>query len=324
MIGAPINDRTCMGSISDVLRGRVAGGDTELQAIAAQHTTTESLANWIRTLPQRDDLGDMEDGPRVKACRPSQRLRVPATNPNCVERAALYVAVAELIDPVPLRQLATVDTPAGLHTIPVEEGVVIDLNPTAVRNCVDCGMVPVHVAPVAISPHEALDTLIALAEEGAPEVRNGLGQVQTGKVVINRLVAEGKPPTTKEEVDATALVLALAQNVAERYGERMLTVMQATARAVADLCKELLLRKQRNWSIGIGGYRLRPAKWLSSVGESVARIGVGFGLPIAEAQLLSMGVPPSLLGGVIRELRAAGIDLPEPSAASPARKEPIT
>lgn len=324
MIGAPINDRTCMGTISEVLRGRVASGDAELRAVAAQHETTESLANWIRSLPQRDDLGDMEDGPRVKACRPSQRLRVPASNPNCVERAALYVAAAELIDPSPMRQLATVDTPAGLHTIPVEEGVVIDLNPTTVRNCVDCGVVPYHVAPVAISPYGALATLIELAEEGAPNVRNGPGQVETGKAVIRRMVAEGKPPATKEEVDATALVLALAQNVAERYGERMLTVMQATARAVADLCKELLLRKQRNWSIGIGGYRLRPAKWLASAGESIARIGLGVGLPVAEAQLLSMGVPPSLLGGVIRELRAAGIDLPDTGAPPPSRKEAIT
>ncbi len=51
----------------------------------------------------------------------SQRVRIPAANPNCVERSALYLAAGEIIDPRPLRQLATIHTPIGPHTFPVEE-----------------------------------------------------------------------------------------------------------------------------------------------------------------------------------------------------------
>ena len=55
---------------------------------------------------------------------------MPAPDPNCVERAATYVAVAELIDPRPQRQLSTALTPAGfLHTFPVEDGAVVVLDP---------------------------------------------------------------------------------------------------------------------------------------------------------------------------------------------------
>ncbi|MFT3697700.1 MAG: hypothetical protein QM831_31465 [Kofleriaceae bacterium] len=79
--------------------------DIEIAEIAAKHPTTVSLAAWIRTLPQRDDDGDPEDGPKIDACAPPQRLRVPAPDPNCVERSALYLAVAEIIDP-------ETDTPA--------------------------------------------------------------------------------------------------------------------------------------------------------------------------------------------------------------------
>jgi transposase-like protein len=62
----------------------VSNRDEVLAEIARKHATTESLANWIRTLPQRDDDGDEGDGPKVKGCKPVQRLRLPAADPNCV------------------------------------------------------------------------------------------------------------------------------------------------------------------------------------------------------------------------------------------------
>lgn len=105
MIGAPFNDHRCMGSISEVARELVAQGDPVIAQIASEHATTEDLAAWIRSLPQRDDLGERGDGPKVETCSPPQRLRIPASDPNCVERAALYVAAAELIDPDPVRHL---------------------------------------------------------------------------------------------------------------------------------------------------------------------------------------------------------------------------
>lgn len=62
----------------------VESQDPMLVAIADEHASPDALAMWIRSLPQRDDTGLACDGPRVEACRPPQRLRIPADDPNCV------------------------------------------------------------------------------------------------------------------------------------------------------------------------------------------------------------------------------------------------
>lgn len=89
MIGIPFNDLRCLGSITEVVAELVTNRDEVIAEIARKHDTTERLAAWIRTLPQRDDDGEKDDGPKVDECKPPQRLRIPAEDPNCVERAAL-------------------------------------------------------------------------------------------------------------------------------------------------------------------------------------------------------------------------------------------
>src|SRR5206468_4130270 len=138
--------------------------------IAEKHPTTASLAAWIRTLPQRDDDGDDKDGPKVEACEPPQRLRIPAPDPNCVERSALYVAVAELIDPEPVRQLATLDTPIGLHTFPIENGAPVILDPRVQRNCLACGVAMTSPGPAVVDARDAIEWSAQLAEDGVGAV----------------------------------------------------------------------------------------------------------------------------------------------------------
>ena len=84
MIGLPFNDRRCLGQVTEVVAELVATGDVVLARLAEEHETIDALKDWIRSLPQRDDLGDDDDGPRVDACDPPQRLRLPAPNPNCL------------------------------------------------------------------------------------------------------------------------------------------------------------------------------------------------------------------------------------------------
>ena len=84
MIGLPFNDLRCLGSITEVVAELVTNRDEVLAEIAAKHETTESLISYIRSLPQRDDDGEGSDGPRVGECKPPQRLRLPAEDPNCV------------------------------------------------------------------------------------------------------------------------------------------------------------------------------------------------------------------------------------------------
>lgn len=84
MIGLPFNDLKCLGSITEVVAELASNRDPLIEEIAIKHQNTESLADWIRGLPQRDDEGEKNDGPKVEECKPPQRLRLPAEDPNCV------------------------------------------------------------------------------------------------------------------------------------------------------------------------------------------------------------------------------------------------
>jgi hypothetical protein len=152
VIGVPFedNDLTCLGAITELVAALVGQHDPRLVELAARYPTVQALAAWIRSLPQRNDEGLADDGPRVDACMPPQRLRILPEDPNCVERAALYLGAAELIDPYPVRRLATIDYSWGRHTFPVEEG-----------------------APVVLDPRASYDELAqAIASEEHPATRN--------------------------------------------------------------------------------------------------------------------------------------------------------
>jgi len=140
VIATPHNDTECLGAITEEVAAMVRDGDEALVGVAQEHENTDSLADWIQSLPQRDDEGLPCDGPKVAECRPAQRLRIPAPDPNCVERAALYLGAAELLDPTPVRRLATVNTPAGLHTLPTEDGEPVILDPRQSRNALRAGL----------------------------------------------------------------------------------------------------------------------------------------------------------------------------------------
>jgi len=127
MIGPPLNDGDCLGQLTALVTRQLE----QYAPVACRFRSTIELATWIRSRPQRSDFGDPADGPKI-TCDVPQRVRVPATaDPNCFERAALYLGAAELIDPVPLRQLATIGDDVGRwrHTFPVENGRPVVLDP---------------------------------------------------------------------------------------------------------------------------------------------------------------------------------------------------
>ena len=258
MIALPFNDLQCLGSITEVVAELVTNQDPVIAEIAAKHEDTESLAAWIRSLPQRDDDGDNKDGPKVEACSPPQRLRLPAEDPNCVERAALYVAVAELIDPHPMRQLATLDTPVGMHTFPVENGAPVILDPRVPRNALEGGMYLHDKTPITIDARDAIEWTAQLAEAGAVNFRNGPSRVRKARNAIMQLVEEGTPPASAEVVEAIGWLLGLAEKVARRYGPRAMQIVRTTAQAIADLADEAIARSHRNLALEIGGTRLVP------------------------------------------------------------------
>lgn len=179
MIGVPFedNDLTCLGAITEIVAKKVAENDPEIEKRAAQFASTKELEAHIRALPQRDDDGLPDDGPKVEACTPWQRLRFFPDNPNCVERTAYYVILAERIDPWPLRRMATLDFPWGRHTFPVEEGAPVVLDPRATY----------EELVQAVPPEEREPTRNArrVREVGRSRLR--------GPAIWHRLIPDGAP-----------------------------------------------------------------------------------------------------------------------------------
>lgn len=134
---APLNDQGCLGklhaSVSEYMQTEAA------KSFAAQFSSIPELCRFIRHLEQRDDLGDPRDGPRL-SCDVTQRLRLPAFDPNCFERLALFLALALLINPRLQLTSATMMMDNGLHSFPVEmrdgrpQVVVLDPITGSLRN----------------------------------------------------------------------------------------------------------------------------------------------------------------------------------------------
>ncbi len=308
MIGLPFNDYRCLGSITEVIAELVGMNDPVIAEIAAKHPTTESLAMWLRSLPQRDDDGLKGDGPKVEACDPPQRLRIPAPDPNCVERAATYIAIAELIDPEPVRQLATLDTPVGLHTFPIEDGVPVILDPRVQRNCLGCGIALAGPGPVEIDAIDAIDWTARIAETTAAEVRNGPSRVRRARNAVMRLVEDGHLPDTGE-VDTIGWMFAMAERAARRYGSRVLAMVRITARAIADLLDEVLARQQRNLALELGGLRLEAPAWVSQLASVAGRVGLDVGAAALRSKLGALGIGDDMFGLVEDELNREGLSM---------------
>lgn len=310
MIGLPFNDRRCLGQITEVIAALVENRDPLIVELAERVASIDGLLDHIRGLPQRDDLGAKGDGPKVEACDPPQRLRVPASDPNCVERAAMYIAVGELLDNKPHRQLATLDTPIGLHTFPVENGVPVILDPRLPRNCLAAG-VECQKENGPIDTLDAIEWTAQLAEAGAAPYRNGPTRVRRGRNAIVRLVQHGVAPQDEDTIDSIGWLLALAERVARKYGQRALAVVRHTATAIAEIADEALARAQRNLALEVGGMRLEPAPWVSMFARIAGRVGMDVGAVALRAKLASMGIGDDMIGVVEEELNREGLSLGE-------------
>ena len=313
MIALPFNDLRCLGSITELIAEVVKNEDPAIVEIAAKHPTTNSLATWIRTLPQRDDDGDAGDGPKVEACEPAQRLRLPAPDPNCVERSALYLAVAELIDPAPNRQLATLDTPIGLHTFPIENGAPIVLDPRVPRNCLDCGVAMTAPGPVVVDAHDAIEWSARLAEDGAgtAHIRNGASRVRRARNAVMRLVDDGELPAPSE-VDAMGFMFALAEHAARRYGVRALAMVRTTAHAISEVLDEVLARSQRNMPWLLAAAEFMPPEWksgLAKIAGVAGNVGLSVGAAALRSKLASYGIGDDMFGLVEEELNREGLTM---------------
>lgn len=235
MIAAPLNDHECLEKLAEVARRGTARHD--VQKIAHRFATTRDLAHWIRTLPQQNDTGETGDGPRVR-CDVSQRARLPADDPNCVERSILYLSAAEILDPRPKRALATIDTPLGRHTFPVEDGEPVVLDPSVPRNALRAGLYllaePHGPLPDA-RPAELLSWLADLAEESARELHGpaGVTRVRRARRALAFLLeGRGLSPDAQRDVQ---YLLDAADREAPLFGRHGIGGVRWARRALAKL-----------------------------------------------------------------------------------------
>ncbi len=69
MIATPENDHACLDAITAEIAGRLRDRDPAIVAIAEAHPTTDALAQWLRSLPQRDDRGTPHDASPGRSVR---------------------------------------------------------------------------------------------------------------------------------------------------------------------------------------------------------------------------------------------------------------
>lgn len=113
----PLNDKECLAQLHELVEQyqRLKW----VRRLARRFKSVKGLICWIRSLEQRDDLGDPDDGPRLP-CNVSQRARFALSDPNCFERVLLFLALALLIDPSLDLTSASMIINEGWHTFPVE------------------------------------------------------------------------------------------------------------------------------------------------------------------------------------------------------------
>lgn len=323
MIGDPLNDRACLGAITAHARERAASAD--VQAIAARFATTAELAAWIRTLPQRDDDGDPRDGPKV-ACDVPQRLRIPTTNPNCVERSAFFLAAAEFIAPGAVYALATIDTEAGRHTFPVEDGRPVVLDPTKPRNALCAGLDAIGggARAVALPLSYALAWALDIAEEPAAGYVEGAEALADAHATAGALVHGDA--IDRQGLSALVWVLALAEREQARWWPQRAGVVRRVVEVLAERARSLVVDgcgcgpdgdagaalERNGWSI-----EWAPRRYLSAVeraARTVEPVARPLVKPAIKIALAYYGVPPELVDVGDAAIRSASSNRAPPAA----------
>jgi hypothetical protein len=334
MIAPPVNDEDCLEPISDVVQQVIDSNDPAVLALVQQHPTTEAFAEYIRSLPQRDDLGHPHDGPKVRACRPPQRLRIPAPDPNCVERSALWLVGAEILDPRPVRQLVTIETPWGMHTMPAEQNQAVILDPQLPRNAVCGALFAAFPARFPMTISDGIDWLTTIAVRRA-HVDGTLGRIYNAREAMHSILARYVVPP--QDLDDVSYTLQLAREEAPRWGTRSPALVEeiiavlgsrVPRRVHADetsRCPDLETRHQsrertamcgqrageldslRNLSLRIGGMNLAPDRALLG---ALAKIGIRYGAAAAAPVVMAkLGIPIAALGIIEGELNREGKSL---------------
>jgi len=319
VILSPPNDHDCLGKTTEMVREMIAANDPIFVSLRDQFATTDDLIKWLRSLPQRDDTGDPSEGPKVDACDPPQRLNLDGKAPNCFERSAIYLGAAEVIDSDAERFLITVLTDQGPHTMPVENGEPVILDPKYRRNALRAALFKATrqrngTTQVSMTPTQAVDWIASLAFEPAQFFRQGQQRVRNGHRVLRGVLA-GRAIRVAELRDAV-FVLALAEREAPLFGAPGRCIVATTARAIDRLdqnaarCAEPGVPRNAGVELRLGRLRVRPdMRVLSGLAHVGGRLGHKAGLAALRVKLATLGVTGPMLTSFEQELNREGLTL---------------
>lgn len=337
MIGEPLNDTACLTKYTDVAKRATERSEVQALAdsfLARNHHDTDSaleaMRQWLRNKPQTNDTGHGPE-PRVDCGTVQQRVDYLGASPNCSERTILYSALGELIDPDGLRQMATIKTPFGLHTFPLEDGNPIVLDPTLPRNALLFGLHTMRntrngcttaantLAPdETMTPHEMVEFTLDIADEPASHYRNGRARVTSTERSLRRLwngqpIAQN-PHDFRNALSDIAWTFALAEQAARVSGGHGLDAVRLSSMAVQSLLTNRAYAQARNFSFSIGGRKINvnlkkatrsltkhlgsAASEVLSTAEKVAKSAGPLAGPAIKTYLLSHGIPTQAVNAV--------------------------
>lgn len=336
MIGEPLNDTACLSKYTDVAKR--ATERSEVQTLADSflarnnHDTDnalEAMRQWLRNKPQTNDTGHGPE-PRVDCGTVQQRVDYLGENPNCSERTILYSALGELIDPNGLRQMATIKTPYGLHTFPLENGNPVVLDPTLPRNALLFGLHAMRstrnggctantlTPDETMTPHEMVEFTLDIADEPARHYRNGTERVTSTERSLRRLwngqpIAQN-PHDFRNALSDIAWTFALAEQAARVSGGHGLDAVRLSSMAVQSLLANRAYAQARNFSFSIGGRKISvnlkkatrsltkhlggAASEVLTTAEKVAKSAGPLAGPAIKTYLISHGIPPQAVDAV--------------------------
>ena len=235
----PLNDGGCLSKLHDA--ADEFARTPQAIAMAAQFEGEKDIVDFIRSLEQRDDLGDPLDGPRIQ-CDVSQRLRLPTYDPACFERTGLFFAFMRLVCPDVIVSSATVEVNDGLHTFPVVLGpdgprvVILDPRTRPLRNAMTAATYKLqHVSPMAsgrIAPWFASMTRATCRDQGIDDVyRCAVSDIRNGLLT-------GRPLQHTADIED---MLAVAELEARLFGP----AGRVAYRRVRDSVRNLSIKLDR-------------------------------------------------------------------------------
>lgn len=179
-----------------------------------------------------------------------------------------------------------------------------------------------NAGPVMLTPEQAVDWLAELAMAPAERFRDGCRRVRNGHQAMRGVLVFR--PICVADVRDVALLLALAEREAQRYGMPGLRIVHSTARAIDALDRIAAERwmaerssgnasdtRNRNpFELRFGDYTMSPnIPLLGSLARIGGRIAGNVGLEALKLKLATLGVTPPVLNSLERELNREGLSL---------------